>query len=394
MMSLMEEYDVIVVGLGAMGSAATYQLAKSGAKVLGIDRFSPPHSFGSSHGDTRITRLAIGEGEEYTPLAKRSQELWREAERETGYELLVQCGELLITAKGAGQHGIESFIEPTFAAAERHNIPFEKLDTDQLRARFPQFKIGGNEEGYYEPNGGYVWAERTVQTYIELSKKYGAAINTHEQVLSFQDGEEVEVQTDKGRYRSKKLIITAGPWINELVTDFPELFKIYRQVLYWFDLNDGYYETYKNMPTFIWLFNNADQIYGFPAVDGKKGGIKVATEDYTATTDPNDVNRDVSEDEVNSIYSKYIKEYLPGVSSVCIRSATCMYTVTPDSKFVIDYHPKYSNIIVASPCSGHGFKHSAAIGEALSQMVTNGKSAIDLSACSFNRVLKGSTTAR
>jgi sarcosine oxidase len=385
----MQKYDVIVVGLGAMGSATTYQLAKAGANVLGIDRFTPPHSNGSSHGDTRITRLAIGESEMYTPLAKRSQEIWREIEKETAVELLVQCGELLITVAGAGQHGIADFIKPTFEAAERNNIPFEKLATKQLRARFPQFQLTGNEEGYYEPDGGYVWAERSVKAQLDLARKYGASLNLNEKVFSYTEKPEgVIVTTGKGEYEAQKIILTAGPWINELVTDYPELFKIYRQVLYWFDLQDGCYETHKNMPTFIWLFNNTDQIYGFPAVDGQRGGIKVATEQYSETTSPYAINRTVTDGEIDAIYSKYIDGKFPGVSNRCLRASTCMYTTTPDSKFIIDYHPGYRNVIVASPCSGHGFKHSAAIGEALSQIVTIGKSEIDLSSCSFSRLLK------
>ncbi len=384
------DYDVIVVGLGAMGSAASYQLAKSGARVLGIDRYEPPHIYGSTHGDTRITRLAIGEGAEYVPLVVRSHELWREIEKEVGYELLNQCGGLIMGVhSNQGQHGINDFLNQTIESAKQYGIGHEELTTEQITSRFPEFNLVGSEDGYYEPDAGFLRPEKCVQANLELAKKYGGKINVGEQVLSFEDnGGFVQVKTDKATYTAKKLIISAGSWVNDFLNDHAETFKVYRQVLYWFDLKDkATYETYNKLPVFIWEFGGGadDFIYGFPAVDGASGGLKVATEEYTAETTPEQTKREVTKEEIDKMYEKYIKDRLPGLDRACVKAAACLYTVTPDHGFVIDYHPEHKNVIIASPCSGHGFKHSAAIGEVLSQLATTGKSDIDVGAFALNR---------
>jgi sarcosine oxidase len=390
----MQNYDVIVVGLGAMGSATTYQLAKSGVKVLGIDLYQPPHVHGSTHGDTRITRLAIGEGAEYVPLVTRSHELWRGIEQEVGYELLNKCGGLIMGVhSGVGQHGINDFLNQTVESANQYSIKHDELSTEQIKSRFPQFNLVGSEDGYFEPEAGFLRPEKCVQAQLELATKLGATINTGERALSYEDnGTFITVKTDKSTYQANKLIISAGPWINELVSDFKDVFKIYRQVLYWFDLNDkSQYETYSKLPVFIWEFGGSpdDFVYGFPAIDGSEGGLKVATEEYVTETTPEGTIRKVTQDEIDQMYEKYVKNKLPGLSNKCVKAASCLYTVTPDHKFVIDYHPKHKNVIVASPCSGHGFKHSAAIGEVLTQLALQGKSEIDVSAFSFNRLVLG-----
>jgi len=389
----MDSYDVIVIGLGAMGSAATYQLAKSGAKVLGIDQYAPPHALGSTHGDTRITRLAIGEGLEYVPLVKRSHELWREIEKEVGYELLVQCGGLIMCiGNGYGQHNSGDFLQNTYDAADKYGIEHEKLSTEQIEARFPQFNLSGSERGYYEPGAGYLRPEKCVAAQLELAEKYGATINLNEKVLKYGASDSsVTVKTAKGTYHAAKLIVAAGPWVKDFVPEYEHIFKIHRQVLYWFDIVDkNNYELYRDMPVFIWEFGSGryDNFYGFPAVDGATGGVKLATETYDTDTSPDSVSREVTATEIQEMYDKYVKRQLPGLSSSRIKAVACMYTDTPDAKFVIDTHPDHQNVIVASPCSGHGFKHSAAIGEVVSQLAINGKSDIDISKFSFSRLLK------
>lgn len=379
-----------MLGLGAMGSATTYQLAKSGSTVLGIDQFSPPHTQGSTHGDTRVTRLAIGEGEQYTPLALRSHELWREIEKEMGRSLLTTNGGLIISsgAKTTINHE-ENFFENTIAAAEKYNIAHEILNAEQIRKRFPQFNVQDNEVGYFEPGAGYVRPEECVKAQLELAKKYGADIKNGEKVLGFRsDGNGVSVSTTKGEYSAEKLIITAGPWLPALLGEkYARYFKVSRQVLYWFDIKDPHVSFLpEHCPVFIWeLQGNKQGLYGFPAINGSEGGVKIATEQYETTTTPNAVDRTVSAEETEAMYKNFIAPYFPSLSSKCVRAVSCLYTVTPDSGFIIDFHPEMENVIVASPCSGHGFKHSAAIGESLSQLVTKGKSAIDLSPFEFQR---------
>jgi len=384
------KYDVIVLGLGAMGSAAIYQLAKRGAHVLGIDRYAPPHGFGSTHGGTRVTRLAIGEGEHYTPLAKRSHEIWREIEYQTGANLLCTNGGLIISSKvnPASTH-VKGFFQNTVDAARKHGVAHELLDAAEIRRRYPMFNVRDDEFGYFEPSAGFVRPEACVHGQLELAKKHEAVLRTGETVLSYEpraDG--VSIVTDKGSYEADRLIIAAGAWAPELLgPDFAHLFKIYRQVLLWFQPR-GSITAYRpdRFPIFIWELPDAGQgIYGFPAIDGTTGGIKVASESFVETTNPDDALREVSSEEIAETHARYIAPFFPDLSDVCVKSAVCLYTVTPDFGFIIDQHPGSDRVMVASPCSGHGFKHSAAIGEALADWATKTQSRHDLSPFGFAR---------
>lgn len=349
-------YDAVVVGLGAMGSAALYQLAKRGLRVLGIDRFSPPHDKGSTHGGSRITRLAIGEGAHYTPLVMRSHEIWREIERESGAELLTQCGGLIISSdnKRAVTH-VEGFFRNTVAAAERFGIAHELLDAREIRRRHPEFAVSDDEYGYFEPSAGFVRPEACVAAQLALAEKYGAEIRRNETVVSFDD------------LPSGNVIVTVGAWLPELL-GYEKLFTVYRQVQYWFEAERA------PSTIFIWELKESRQgVYGFPAMDG---AVKVATEAYEASTTPDMVARAVSAEEIAAMHGNLVAPHLPGIGPRCLRTATCLYTVTPDNGFVID---RIGRLIVASPCSGHGFKHSPAIGEALADLVSEGRSRHDLS---------------
>lgn len=378
-------YDVIVVGLGAMGSATAYQLSRLGARVLGIDRYRPPHANGSTHGDTRITRLAVGEGLEYVPLVSRSHEIWRDIERQTGADLFTQCGGLLMAVPdGRGRHGKESFLGRTFAAAREYDIAHERLSSDQIAARFPQFALGGSEEGYYEPAAGFVRPERCVEAQLSLARSGGADLRLGERVTSYHDeGSAVTVTTSDGVYRAEKLVVAAGPWVGDLLPDLRPRFTVYRQVLYWFELAaQASYEAYAAMPVYIWEFGAGpeDFVYGFPMVDGPNGGAKLATETYRVATSPADVVRDVPVREIDAMYDRYVAPRFPALARKCVKARACLYTMTAGGRFVLDFHPRDPNVIVASPCSGHGFKHSAGIGEAVAQLATRGSSDIDLRA--------------
>jgi sarcosine oxidase len=386
----MARYDAIVLGLGAMGSATLYQLAKRGARVLGIDRYNPPHDLGSTHGDTRVTRLAIGEGTHYTPLVQRSHEIWRAIERETGADLLTMNGGLIVSsaAKSSFTH-VPQFFENTVAAAEAYGIAHEMLDTAALRHRFPQLAIRDGETGYYEPSAGFVRPEACISAQLDLARKHGAEIHTGERVLSFEESRDaVSVMTGSATYTADTLIVAAGPWLPALLGErLSGNFKIYRQTLFWFDAGDktGMFAA-DRFPIFIWELQQSRQgIYGFPAIDGPQGGVKIATEQYASTTSADDAQREVSQDEITAMYETYIAPNLPALTRRCVKAVSCLYTVTPDSQFVIDRHPYVRRVIVASPCSGHGFKHSAAIGEALAALATGGESPFDLSPFRFAR---------
>ena len=381
----MQSYDVIVLGLGAMGSATVYQLSRLGVSVLGLDQYTPPHAFGSTHGDTRITRLAVGEGMEYVPLVRRSHAIWRELERESGASLLTQCGGLLLSvADGRGLQGDAGFLGRTIAAAQEFGIDHRVLDADDIATRFPQFSITGTERGYYEPAAGYLRPERCVETQLTLARRRGADLHFGERVTAFDDdGGGVSVTTDTGSYRADTLVVAAGPWVLSLVPDLSPQPSVHRQVLYWFDVDEpGALASYADMPVFIWEFGTGseDFFYGFPMVDGPTGGLKVATESYRSPTSPADVERQVSQHEIDEMYDAYVRPRMPGVSRRCVKTRTCLYTVAPGGRFLVGPHPRLRNVIVASPCSGHGFKHSAALGEVLAQLSTSGASYIDVSA--------------
>ena len=385
----MQRYDTLVLGLGAMGSAALFQLARRGQNVAGIDQCSPPHALGSSHGDTRVTRLAIGEGAHYTPLVMRSHQLWREIEREAGRDLLTTTGGLIISSRSTtSRMHVADFFGTTVAAAERYGIAHEILDARAIRQRFPQFNIGDDEIGYYEHEAGFLRPEACVAAQLALAEKYGAAIHRNEKVLGFEEsGAGVTVRTTKGTYAAERLIVSAGAWLPQLIASkYGQPFKIRRQVLFWFTPK-GSIAPFQlgKFPIYIWEVQGRPQaIYGFPAIDGEHGGVKVATQQYETETTPDAVHRTVWDAEMRAMYD-YIAPYLPGFSDKCVKAVVCLYTQTPDAEFVIDTHPEMPRVIIASPCSGHGFKHSAAIGEALSEIVTQGRSRLDLSPFTFSR---------
>jgi sarcosine oxidase len=383
--------DVIVIGLGAMGSAACYQLAKRGARVVGIDRYSPPHTLGSTHGDTRITRLAIGEGEHFVPFAVRSHEIWRELESETGVDLMTTTSGLIMSAASSHSlHGSANFLQTTISAAEKFGIKHRVLNADEIAREYPQFVLDGTELGYFEDAAGFLRPERCVATQLSLADKLGADVRLSERVLRVEkDGSGVKVTTDIGTYLSATAIISAGPWVSELVDGAKaNLFKVYRQVLYWFDVS-ATHEQYAlgKFPIFIWSFGRFadDYVYGFPAIDGPDGGLKVASEEYQTTTSPEQVDRTVTDEQAAKMFDNYVSGKLAGVGERCVRSAVCLYTSTPDSNFVIDWIDE--NVLLASPCSGHGFKHSAAIGETLSELAVTGTSKIDASPFSIKVLL-------
>ena len=380
-------YDVIVIGLGAMGSAATYQLARRGRKVLGIDQFTPPHTYGSSHGETRITRLACGEGPEYTQFARRSHDIWRELEREIGEKLLVQNGFLAISGTGprAANHENPAFLETSVEAARLANVAHETLDDRQIRARFPAFNIGDGDYAYHEPEGGYVFPERCVDAQLKQAKRLGAEIHCGETVTRFEprDGS-VEVVTERATYRAGKIVLSAGPWVrNFLQRDQAQLFQVRRQVLHWFRLrDDAPLDQYRseNFPVYIWQIPARQAIYGFPWTGEGTPTIKIATEQYDTTTTAESVDRSVNAQEIQAMHREFVAPYFPGASAVSERTAVCLYTCVDHARFVIDRLPDDKRVIVASPCSGHGFKHSAAIGQALAELATDGQCAtFDLS---------------
>jgi len=385
------KYDVIVIGLGAMGSASVYQLAKRGLRVLGIDRFNPPHNHGSTHGAARIMRLAIGEGAHYTPLSQRSYQLFREIEAETKTSLLDVTGMLTLSRVNKTQIVPEGdFFDNTIDAAHRYNVRHELLDASQVRSRFPQFKVRDDERGYFEYDAGYLRPEECVKAQVFLAEQLGATIHRNENVIGFDESaDKVTVETNLGKYQADQVVISAGPWVKSMLPEsIRSFFDVYRLVQYWFDISDSYeqFQTGR-FPIFFRQLPGFDRwIYGFPALDGAKGGLKLSASDHASPVNPEIVVRSVSQQEINAIYDEYVSDCLHGVKSVAVKADVCLYTATPDGAFVIDRLPHSPRAIICSPCSGHGFKHSAAIGESIAELITAGQSSIDLSAFALGRL--------
>lgn len=385
----MEQIEVAVVGLGAMGSAALYQFAKRGVRAVGFDRYAPPHTSGSSHGETRITRQAVGEGEAYVPLVQNSHRIWRELEAETGDMLLTACGVVLMQPEGQTSHlGMPDFVGRSVRAADRFGIPHEVISGAEVTRRFPQFLgLTGRETAYYEPGGGYVVPERCIAAQLRRANELGAVIRTGTEVLSLeQTGAGVVLDTAGGPVLADQVVVSAGGWAAPLLgSPFDRLLKVNRQKLHWFRLADR--EAYgPDAPVFIWMHGTGDHdyFYGFPPLPGE-GRIKVANEYDSPGSTPEAIDRTVSPAESDEMYRRHVAGRLAGAIPEAADAAVCLYTITPDRGFIIDRHPDKDRVLVVSACSGHGFKHSAGIGEAVAEVMTTGSSSVDLKPFSVAR---------
>ena len=366
--------DVVVVGLGAVGSATLHRLAMGGVRAIGIDRFDPPHDRGSTHGETRITRLAVAEGSAYVPLVRRSHQIWRELEEQTGEALFHQIGMIVIgEGDGAPSHGQAGFLGSTLAIAREHSIPHEVLDSADIRRRYPQFAVRDAERGFFEPSAGVVSPERCVAVQLRLARALGAQVRTGETVVRIEPrGSCVTVVTDKGRVEAARAVLANGAWLPGLAGGVvPQRTAVHRQVLLWFEADDPALYDPARCPAFIWMYGarQEDYLYGFPLLPGT-AGVKAATESYPGHVEPDSVDRVVSQSEARGIYRRHVAGRLRGLSDRIVKSATCLYTVTPDSDFIVDRLWENGSLIAASACSGHGFKHSAGLGEELALLAT------------------------
>lgn len=381
--------DVLIAGLGAVGSAAAFQLSRRGVRVTGIDRFTPPHTLGSSHGETRITRLALGEGPQYFQFAQRSHEIWRELEEATGSTLLRETGCLVYGSclERQAAHGADDFLQTTIDVARNNRIPHEVLDFHALRTRFPQFKFREDENGCLEHSAGLVHPEACISAQLELARRAGARILAGETIQEWHsDSTGVTVRTDKGSHSASRLLICAGAWSPQLALPLRTRTEVFRQILFWFE-TDGPSLIYQpdQMPVFIRVPDSGSAMfYGFPAINGPTGGIKIAGEQFDQPTDPDRMSTDIEEFECRQMH-QLASPHLH-ITGKCLRAVACKYTVTPDFHFLLDRHPDTANVWIASACSGHGFKHSAAVGEAMAQLVMGERSTYDLAPFALGRL--------
>ncbi len=367
------KFEVVVIGLGAVGSATLYQLSKSKISVLGIDRFDPPHTLGSSHGETRITRLAVGESEAYIPMVMRSHELWREIEKLSNSTIFTQCGGILLDSGKSpwSKHGSEGFLNRTVKFAKKYGINHEFLNSHQCRKNYPLFELEKEGKCYYEPSAGYLRPEQAILSQLNLAEKNGAKILKNSPVISLsnQSDGRIKVILEEDEILADQVINCSGGWIKDFISEEEKSkFKICRQVLHWIKTDSDFW---RDSPVFMWGIGPEpeDFVYGFPSLDGES--IKVATESFIEVNHPDQVCREVSEAEQRLFWDEKIVGRVSGLKPEFLKSEVCFYTVTPDAKFVVKNNSEIANEWIVSACSGHGFKHSAALGEYLSDLVLN-----------------------
>jgi sarcosine oxidase len=381
----MSTFDVAMIGLGVMGTAALAALARRGRRVVGIDRFAPGHDRGSSHGMTRIIRLGYFEHPSYVPLLRAAYPLWRELEAQSGQSLLTITGILEIGPPES------ELIAGTLRSSRLHGLPHEILDAPSVMKRFPAFRLPENFLGVFQPDGGFVRAEPTVAALQALARHSGAELRTQERVLAvepYRDG--VRVKTERVDIEAGCVVVAAGPWLKSLLPHLPVPIRVTRQVLGWFEPAAHARAQFAADRFPVFLLQNQDGIfYGFPA---DADGVKVAKHHHLdVTVDPDDHDRTVSATDVAAIRN-VLKAHVPDADGRLLTAQTCLYTMTADSDFILDRLPGCPQIIVAAPCSGHGFKFAPVIGEIVADLAVTGRTNYDISRFSLARFSFGNAT--
>jgi sarcosine oxidase len=363
------EYDVIVLGLGAMGSAAAQQLAQGQEQVLGIEQFVPPHDQGSSHGGTRMIRQAYWESPAYLPLVLRAYELWEKLERDAGAKLLQITGGLILGSSDS------QLVTGGIAAADQHSIKYAVLGPRQIRERFPAITPLANDVAVYEELAGYLLTEECIRAQLRLAAQSGAELHFEERVLGWSaDSGGITVSTDRRVYEAERLVITAGPWANEALKGLFPL-NVTRQVMTWIDPVGGV-EPFLPDRFPVFLCDSADNGfpgYGFPAVDGANGGVKAAIHGSDVVCTPETVDREVHMSDLAEVI-RNLRPRFPALAGQILKATTCLYTMTPDEHFIIGLHPQFPSVSIACGFSGHGFKFAPVVGEILAQLATTGRS--------------------
>jgi sarcosine oxidase len=369
-----DEYDVIVVGLGAMGSAAAYALATRGQRVLGVEQFTPAHALGSSHGATRIVRKAYFEKPDYVPLLVRSYQLWDELSAAAGTELFTRCGALMIGPPDS------AVVAGTLASARHWSLPHEVLDAAALRARYPQFTLPEDQLAVYEADAGFALPEATVAANLELAAAAGAELRFETVVEHLEVGPDgVHLVAGGQDLRAARVVIATGAWAGRLGGPDAYPIQVQRQALHWFRplTSVADYQPEK-FPVYMWSHPVAPgepsmELYGFPHQPGDEGVKAALYHDWLETdVDPDALRRTVSESEWRTVQG-LLAQSLPGLAGDCVASAVCMYPGTPDDDFVLGVHPGSSGqVVLALGFSGHGFKFVPVVGEIVADLVIDG----------------------
>jgi sarcosine oxidase len=372
--SHVRHFDAVVVGCGANGSSASYSLTKRGFKVLALEQFQLAHDRGSSHGRTRIIRLAYHEDPRYVPLLRRAFSAWRELERNYGKELLRMTGCLTV-----GEEGGE-IVSGVLASAKAHGLPHRKLAAREAEDEFPAFKIADGRTAVFEENAGLLFPEECIRAFVGLAEALGCEFRFSEQVTGWnQDGDGVVVQTARETYSADRIVLCAGPWMGRLTGGLLPL-KVERQVPFWFSSGGNPRFSAEEMPVFIMEEDNGE-FYGVPDVGH---GVKVGRHHGGESVDPDAVKREVTKEDAAPV-EEFVSKRLPALARPHDSAITCLYTNTPDLNFVVGIHPEAPSATIVSACSGHGFKFASVMGEVVADLATSGKTAYDISFLSPER---------
>jgi sarcosine oxidase len=359
----LRNYDVVVVGLGAMGSATLYALAQRGLNVIGIDRFEPRHCFGSSYGESRIIRMAYYEDPAYVPLLRLAYEAWRLLECRTGERVLTITGILEAGARGS------VLVEGSLRSAIEHEIPHEVLLARQANKRFPAFSIPSDWNCVFQPDAGILQPEKAIALFVRSAIAHGASVAQGTRVASVIGvKDQVEVRLESGEtIGARSAVLATGPWIRDLVPELGARMRLTRQPLLWFKPQDERLVRPDYMPLFF-LQTPDDLVYGFPDFLGS--GVKAASHAPCGDlASPDEIRAAVSEEEKAHLRDM-IDRYMPAAAGPVCRTHVCIYTRSPDEHFVLGLHPGTPQIVLASPCSGHGFKFAGIFGEILADLAT------------------------
>jgi len=379
-------YDVIVVGLGGMGSSAAYHLAARGQRVLGLEKFGPAHNRGASHGGSRITRQSYFEDPAYVPLLLRAYELWHRLKQDSGIDVISLTGGIFM-----GREDSRTFAG-SLRASREWDLPHDVLDAGEIRRRFPTLTPADDEVALFEAKAGFVRPEATVTAHLQLGARQGAELHFEEPVAQWEalPGGGVRVVTGSGSYAADRLVICPGPWAPELLADLGIPFTVERQVMYWFQPTSGVAAFLpERHPIYIHEDTAGVQAYGFPAIDGPDGGAKVAFFRRGIVCTPETIDREVHAEEI-SFMADHLAGFLPGLPGKFLDAATCLYTNTADEHFVIATHPEHSQVTVACGFSGHGFKFVPVVGEVLADLATTGSTSHPIGLFDPHRLMSAS----
>jgi sarcosine oxidase len=373
-------YDVIIAGLGAMGSATAFHLAgRKGLRVLALDRYHPPHTLGSTHGGTRIIRETSFEHPRYVPLVRRAYECWRRIEVATGRPLLRITGGVFIGAPDG------PFVAKSKESADNHGVPYETLSPAEIRRRFPAFRPEDGTVGFFEPGAGILNPEACVRACLDYAAARGVDLKFDEPLERWEAaGGGVTVTTPRGRYSAAKLLLATGPWMLDALRRVGVTVAAERITMHWFaPAGDAAAFDAARCPLALWEFGPNAAFASFP-IEG--GEIKTTIHHGGEPTTPDTVRRDVAPDEIASMRTM-LERFLPGANGPHRRSAVCLYTNVQGGDFLIDAHPEHRQVLLASPCSGFGFKFASAIGELLAELLVDGTTAWDLEPFGIDRLI-------